>query len=179
MKNRNPNITIEAVCYHYYTVHSQETIVKKENGQDKVEVRNTTRQEKIITHRDSESIQYKSCREVSENFFVGKFPITQLYFKVISDYENGESQMRILEQKNNFFNRNRNRDMYMDNHENLHLEGFTSKMLLFNDKVEQAPLLSSKIYIVATFIMLNWPYQIWFDSTCAYKSFTFIKRLTA
>ena len=165
-----PSINFSVECYHYETEYYTE---RNSKGED-VE---RTRQVKVVSHRETEAFDYYSVRDVSGllNLNCDKAQIkNKCYIKLelkeemnfadaisVSDYE---------AQKEDFKERNRHRDEYMDFSESWKLPGITHHNLIKIGDYEPCTV-NCFWYITFTLFTLAQFYKWHVASFCIYQNY--------
>ena len=165
-----PSIKFYAECYHYETVHYTE---KNEDGEE-VE---KTRQEKVVTHRETEYFDYYSVRDISGllNLNCDKAQIKRkCYIKLeLKEEMNFADSISVADyeyQKDEFKDRNRRRDEYMDFSESWTLPGMTHHNLIKIGDYEPCTV-NCFWYIIFTLFTLAQIYKWHVASFCIYQNY--------
>lgn len=165
-----PSIKFYAECYHYRTIHYTE---KNENGEE-VE---KTRQEKVVTHRETEYFDYYSVRDISGllNLNCDKAQIKRkCYIKLeLKEEMNFADSISVADyewQKDEFKSRNRSRDEHMDFSESWNLPGITHHNLIKIGDYEPCTV-NCFWYIIFTLFTLAQIYKWHVASFCIYQNY--------
>ena len=165
-----PSIKFYAECYHYRTVHYTE----KDSEGNEVE---KTRQEKVVTHRETEYFDYYSVRDISGllNLNCDKAQIKRkCYIKLeLKEEMNFADSISVADyewQKDEFKSRNRSRDEYMDFSESWTLPGITHHNLIKIGDYEPCTV-NCFWYILFTLFTLAQIYKWHVASFCIYQNY--------
>lgn len=165
-----PSIKFSVECYHYETEYYTERNSKGEDVQK-------SRQVKVVSHRETEYFDYYSVRDISGllNLNCDQAQIrNKCYIKLelkeemnfadaisVSDYE---------AQKEDFKERNRKRDDYMDFSESWSLPGITHHNLIKIGNYEPCTV-NCFWYILFTLFTLAQFYKSYVASFCIYQNY--------
>ena len=144
--------------------------------------RTTTKVKKVVTHRETVTFPYKSCRDISGVFTLDcgrEKAMGKVYVKLdlnnIISFADEASKNDYERFKNNFYNRNRNRDKEMSFNESKSLPGFEPYSFICIRDSEPCGV-NICLYILFTLIPLTELYKSYVNSYCIEQTFT-IKKL--
>ena len=166
----HPNIIFHCECYHYDTVHY---ISRDKDGHTHHE----TRTEKRITYTEGYSIPYYSSRDVSGLFYLNcdEAIIKQKYYiklelKEEINFADEISYMDYNYYKDQFWRRNRFRDVYMDFNEERIIPGLIHHNLV---KIGQSDpcIVRFGWFFIFTLLSLSEFYKIYINSFFIYQKY--------
>ena len=173
----HPSITFHCQCYHYELVH--ETTIDKDG-----KTHHRTSRQKRITYSESYSIPYYSSRDVSGLFYLNcdeayekkKFYI-KLNLKEEINFADEISYMDYENYKEQFWRRNRFRDVYMDFNETRTISGLDHHNLV---KIGQSdPCIVSFLWFsIFTLLTLCEFYKIYINSFFIYQKYKIRKLIS-
>ena len=164
-----PIIKFYCECYHYRVRHYT---TKSKNGQ----VRHHTKRVRVVTHRETFVIPYYSARDVSGLFYLnyeGAALRRKTYIKLDLfgevNFADPISYMDYMFYKDEFWRRNRYRDVYMHFNESRIIPGLTPHNLIKfgNDHC----CMNFFWFFICTIITFAEFYKILFNSFCLYQSY--------
>lgn len=165
-----PEIQFHCECYHYRTVHY--------TTRTKYGVQHHTRQEKVVTHRETFDLPYYSERDVSGLFYlncdaayVQSKHYIKLKLKEEINFADEVSYMDYENEKEKFWERNRFRDRYFNFWETREIPGLTHHNLV--KLTENEPVFVNYFFfficVILTFCEV---YKSWINFLCVYQKFT-------
>ena len=166
----HPNVTFHCQCYHYQTIHYT---TKDKDGK----IHYHTRREKRITYSESYSIPYYSSRDVSGLFYLNcdeayakKKCYIKLSLKEEINFADEISYMDYEYYKNDFWTRNRFRDVYMDFNETRTIPGLIHLNLV---KIGQRDpcIVSFGWFTIFTLLTLVEFYKIYINSFFVFQAY--------
>ena len=168
--NAHPTITFDCQCYHYEIVHY--TSRDKEGN-----IHHHTRKDKKITYTESYSIPYYSWRDVSGLFYLNcdeayakKKCYIQLNLLEEINFADEISYMDYEIYKEQFWRRNRFRDVYMDFKETRKIPGLISHNLIRIGQNDPC-FVSFGWFFIFTLLTLCEFYKIYINSLFVYQVF--------
>lgn len=141
-----------------------------------------TTRTRVVTYRDRYSLPYCSTRDVSGLFLLdtqnaGTKNFIQLELKKCIDFADSISYSDYIKAKNEFWQRNRYRDLYMEYHENRDIPGFNEHELVqLRDGCNCC--LGGFFYIFWTILSLGKIYECYVNSLCHTQSYKIRKLIS-
>ena len=166
----HPSVTFHCQCYHYEIVHYT---TKDKDGK----IHHETRREKRITYSESYSMPYYSSRDVSGLFYLNcdeanskKKCYIQLSLKEEINFADEISYMDYEFYKDQFWRKNRFRDVYMDFNETRTINGLIHHNLI---KIGQNDpcIVSFGWFSIFTLLTIVEFYKIYINSFFVYQSY--------
>ena len=165
-----PEIQFFGECYHYEERHYTRT-----NSEGKIEHYTST--EKVVTYTENYSLPYYSERDVSGVFYlncrkayVSKKHYIKLELQEEINFADAISYYDYEREKNDFWSRNRFRDVHFYFHERRLIPGMDHHNLI--KLVENEPFSINFIFFfISTILTLAEFYRLYFDSFCVYQKF--------
>jgi len=168
-----PHISFHVECYHYETV--TETTMDSDGKKT-----TKTREEKRVTHRESQPFVYDCWDDISgELIGVGHlYRLTRVRFNKSFVFADDLTCRAWEEEARMIQDRNRHRDVHMDFWHTLEIPSFTPRMLAINGPQEDVPkCLGLGYYFVLSLFFCGYCYRSWFHSISTKQSYQFVKRI--
>ena len=165
-----PSIIFECQCYHHETVHYS---TRDEKGNTHYE----TRTEKVVTYSETYNMPFYSARDVSGLFYLNcdeayikKKLYIKLELKEEINFADAISYMDYQYYKEQFWKRNRFRDVYMDFNEKRKVNGLVHYNLI---KIwENEPcIVSFGWFMIFTLLTLCEFYKLYINTFFVYQEF--------
>ena len=165
-----PSIIFDCQCYHYNTIHYT---TKDEKGNEHYH----TREEKVITYSESYYLPYYSARDVSGLFYINcdeavikKKMYIKLELKEEINFADGISYMDYEYYKEQFWKRNRFRDVYMDFNETRKVPGLVHHNLIKISQNEPC-FVSFGWFMFFTLLTVSEFYKLYINTLFVYQQF--------
>jgi hypothetical protein len=175
-----PKVTWHIECYHYETrTHHH----KKSDGT--TETRHETH--KVVTYRESEDFNYYSWRDISGLFLLDSHKIFRSHNKVYIKLELEQdinfaddiTKLDYQKQKDNFYYRNRWRDVHVDLREVRHVPGFNQFNMVRISNVHP-PCVNKWMYLFFVFVIpLVDLYKMYVDQFCVEQDYSIKKVISS
>ena len=172
-----PTITFNCQCYHYEIIHFT---TKDKDGN----IRHRTRREKIISYSESYSMPYYSSRDVSGLFYLNcdeAYAKKKCYIKLkLNEEINFADEISYMDYefyKEQFWKKNRFRDVYMDFNEKRTIPGLVHHNLIkigHNDPC----IVSFGWFFIFTLLTLSEFYKIYINSLFVYQNYKIRKLIS-
>jgi hypothetical protein len=176
-RKRSPSIVFHCECYHWET---RVRIVSYTDSQGHTQTRTETYQEKVVTHRESESFHYSRCEDVSGRLtsMIFEFNTVRVDFSKSWRCGNTETQNAYDRQRGNFISRNEHRDVHFDFWETDEIEGFTEHAMSVVDAKKMAPGINMGVYLfVGLVCYVGVFYRYWLDRVTVFARYHFTKEI--
>jgi hypothetical protein len=170
-----PVITWHIQCYHYET---RTSTTKDSKGHR----RTHTSRHKVITYTEREQFNFYTWRDISGVFLLDAHKVfkseNKKYIKLAldTDFEFGDdlTRMDYQRQKDNFYFRNRWRDVHCSISETRTIPGFNSYNMIRISQ-QKASCVSGYTFILFTFLPFVELYKLYVDSFCVEQDYTIKK----
>ena len=165
-----PSIIFDCQCYHYNIVHYSTTDKKGNTSYH-------TRHEKMITYSESYSLPYYSARDVSGLFYINcdeAYIKKKLYIKLeLKEEINFADEISYMDYeyyKEQFWMRNRFRDVYMDFNETRKVPGLVHHNLI---KISQKDpwFVNFGFFMIFTLLTICEFYKLYINTLFVYQQF--------
>ena len=172
-----PTVTFNCQCYHYETIHYT---TKDKDGN----IHHHMRKEKIISYSESYSMPYYSSRDVSGLFYLNcdeAYAKKKCYIKLkLNEEINFADEISYMDYefyKEQFWKKNRFRDVYMDFNEKRTIPGLVHHNLI---KIGQNDpcIVSFGWFFIFTILTLAEFYKIYINSLFVYQSYKIRKLIS-
>ena len=169
-----PTIIFTASSYHYVTKTRTEY-------DSKGRLQNNTYEEKVITHYDSMTFSYYSCRDVSGTFALnlkklGNINYVRLHLKLSIDFADSVSFNDYHTARENFYNKYEYKDTYFDFDEKKTLPGFSEDH--FVKITDKKAIISIGWYTFAIILGFAEFYKIYVNTISIDQTFTIVKLIS-
>ena len=189
-----PVIQFHCECYHYVTTTVRYNPPRKRGGRRRKtggkssggrrKTRTRTRTRKVVTHRETATFPYYSCRDVSGLFqlknsreeAMGKTYIKLELLEEINFADN-VSYMDYENYRTDFYNRNRRRDTFMDYSETRKIPGLEAYNFVLIRNEEPCGV-NMCMFIIFTIIPLTELYKCYVNSYCIDQKFSIRKLIS-
>lgn len=172
-----PTITFSCQCFHYETVHYT---TKDKDGN----VQHNFRKEKIISYSESYSMPYYSARDVSGLFYLNCDEANakrKSYIKLdLNEEINFADEISYMDYefyKEQFWKRNRFRDVYMDFNESRSIPGLVHHNLIKIGENDPC-IVSFGWFFIFTILTVSEFYKIYINSFFVYQKYKIRKLIS-
>eukprot|EP01084_Bolivina_argentea_P229835 387827_1 len=177
LKSERPSLTLQAECYHYET-RTRTVYYTDSNGnrQSRIE----TYQERVTTHRASQSYGFKSWKDTSPPFNkykLNEYELTKLQLTKswnCANKETSDNYNLVFKQ----FKENNKRDAYQNYSTELRISGYNDKFLAGLRDESIPKCLKAKWFWVFTFVGLSPFYRLWVSSSVGQKRYPIRKDIS-
>lgn len=178
LRSYSPDLTFSCECSHDEMRTRVVTETQTDaDGNSRTVTRTETYTETVVTYRESQAFRYARCEDRSAEMTdeIYRCAYTCIDFSLDCRPGNQETEERYQQEKADFIERNRHRDARFSFSERQTLQDFKPKLLSVVDRNRKSPLIHWSVYLLATLLMLSWPYRIWFERQTAHGKFQFRK----
>lgn len=172
------HINFHVECYHYETRHFTTT-------DSKGNVRQYTRTEKVVSHRESERFMYYSWRDTSGTLMIDSQnakndnkAYVKLELALRVEFADDITRLDYNVQKKNQYMRNRFRDRHISQWETTTLQDF-NQFNLVNISDDEPVCISVWWYVLFTIIPVVMLYDLYFNYWCVAKDYTLKKTVSS
>jgi len=173
VRSNSPHLRFHVECYHYETIT---TTSRDSNGNTTT----STRQEKRVTHRESQPFLYDCWDDISgELIGVGAiYRLTRVRFHKKFVFADAQTCQSWENEARAFQDRNRYRDVHMNFWHTLDIPDYIPRMLAIMGAKEDVPkCLGLSYFILWTIILCGYCYRSWFHSISTKQSYEYVKRI--
>lgn len=177
IKATAPSWEFACECYHMETktrqVKKAETIYLTVDGKSVPITRTWTEpetyQEKMVTHTERQPFIYSRSQDVSPQLSdaIRRYQAVRVDCAYDISFGDQRTLASYEAAKAAFIAQNRHRDVFFHFSERHYIRGFKSKLLSVVDISKKPVLMHWGFYVLATVLLLSWPYSAWFHANTA------------
>lgn len=174
-----PIIEWHVECYHYVTRHHT-------TRDSKGNTKHHTSEEKVVTHRETERLNYYTWRDISGLFLLDSHKVFQgekkVYIKLELalnvEFADEITRLDYQRQKDSFYHRNRWRDSHISFRETTKVDGHKQyHMVRISDK--RPPCVNGYMYLLLTFVFpIVELFKLYVNQFCIDQDYTLKKVLS-
>jgi hypothetical protein len=174
IRTSDPTFEFSCRCYHFeqrvrYVTKTEQhtTYVDGKSVTVTVEMKvPEVYQVEVTTHTEARNFVYSRCQDASSelNETIHNYLAVRVDCEQEIYYGDGATRASYDTAKANFIASNKWRDTHFDFGERSYIPGFKKRLLSIVDLSQKSPLMHWFVYVLATLLLLSWPYRLWFDS---------------
>lgn len=167
MRLQPPALQFTAECYHYE--HRTSTDAQGNSS---------TRSVKVVSHQATEGYAFKEWEDKTAAIEgLNEVNMTKVHLSKALEFLTATAEREYEAAFLDFQNRNK-----MDTHQSyskpINIEGFKERLLCVSDQFQGHCLATATGYRIATVLLLNVPYRIWFDLCTGVVRLSVVKRIS-
>jgi len=164
LKHARPQIGVKIECYHYTKPEGGLEYYTDSEGRQKT--RPKKYEDRVLTFASTNYFNYASCEddtgEITGVLDNGK-NLVKLQVDKYYSFDDAESQNKFIAFKENFIEKYRKKDEYIDDVTIFEIPGHLPHVMVHSKGYQEPACLSVNWFWVCSFFLISWPYGFWFE----------------
>jgi len=176
IKTAAPRIGTKIECYHYVTKNNKDLESQNTGGISQIREKMMSK-EKVVTFTETSYFEYKAWEDATDEVLTtANFLRLDIVKQIV--FDSPESELKFETYRKEFVESHRGRDEHISVVPIFEIDGYRDSVLLQSKWANRSCFLDVGWFWFFSFVLLSWPYRMWFESISQTRNVALKKRIS-